>query len=61
MTKFGVVVIAGAMLAFVAGCSYEGPVDGEAQSDQLDIEVGRKDYVNGIADPEPNSGEARDE
>ena len=48
MRSLAVLVLFGSLLAVLAGCVTEGPVDDDAQSDQLDIEVGRKDNVNGI-------------
>ena len=48
MRSLAVLVLAGALLALFAGCNIEGPVDEEAESDELDIEVGREDYVNGM-------------
>ena len=55
MRSLAVLVLFGALLALLAGCAVEGPVDEDAQSDQLDIEVGRRDYINGADVPEPKS------
>ncbi|MCH8979611.1 MAG: hypothetical protein IH945_10280 [Armatimonadetes bacterium] len=45
-------VLVGALLAPLAGCAVEVLVDDEAESDQLDIEIGRQDYVNGESSQE---------
>ena len=56
MRSLAVLVLAGALLALLAGCkviTVESPGHDEVESDQLDIEVGREDYVNGMHEPEP--------
>ncbi|MCH8980026.1 MAG: hypothetical protein IH945_12410 [Armatimonadetes bacterium] len=50
MRSLAVLVLVGALLALLAGCkviTVESP--GPPESDELDIEVGRKDNVNGIS------------
>ncbi len=53
MRSLGVLVLVGALLALLAGCSTEVS-EKDVDSDQLDIEVGRKDFVNGESLPEPD-------
>ena len=59
MRSLAVLVLVGALLAPLAGCKVittESP--GPSESDELDIEVGRRDYVNGEStEPEGESTE----
>ncbi|MCH7905329.1 MAG: hypothetical protein IH944_12300 [Armatimonadetes bacterium] len=52
MRIIAVLVLVGVLLTLLGGCSAEVSED-EAESDQLDIEVGRTDRANGITTGEP--------
>ena len=52
MRIIAVLVLVGGLLTLLGGCSTKVGEE-EAESDQLDIEVGRTDRANGIATGEP--------
>ena len=52
MRIIAVLVVVGVFLTLLGGCSTEVGEE-EAESDQLDIEVGRTDRANGITTGEP--------
>ena len=50
MRSLAVLVLVGALLALLAGCKViTTESQGPPESDQQDIEVGRRDYVNGAS------------